>query len=96
MDRETLRRSLALILGGTLTSTLSTGFAFNMGNMMNPSQWMGGDGDRDYYEAGPWGGPGYGYGDPTADGASPAAAGGQSEIDALGERIRVLEVGGVR
>jgi len=44
--------------------------AFDMGNMMNPSKWMGGgDNDRDryddYYDGpgyGYGGGPGYGYG----------------------------------
>jgi hypothetical protein len=52
-----------------------TAHAFNMGNMMNPSKWMGGsnNGDRyDDYYGGPGGygggpayyggGPGYGYG----------------------------------
>ena len=71
IERRTLRRSLALILGGTLTLTLSTGFAFNMGNMMNPSKWMGGDRDRDYYDAGPWGGPGYRHGGPGGYGGAP-------------------------
>ena len=39
--------------------------AFDMGNMMNPSKWVGGNNDRDrydddYYDYGPP--PGYGYG----------------------------------
>jgi hypothetical protein len=41
--------------------------AFNFGNMMNPSRWMGG-GDRDryddydeFYPGGPYGAPGFGY-----------------------------------
>ncbi len=50
--------------------------AFDMGNMMNPSKWVGGNNDRyddddDYYDYGPppgyggYGGPGYGgYGAP--------------------------------
>jgi hypothetical protein len=44
--------------------------AFDMGNMMNPSKWMGGNKDRDRYDddyRGPgygYGGPGYGYGGP--------------------------------
>lgn len=44
--------------------------AFNMGDMMNPSKWMGGNKDRDrydddyYYEGPGYGGPGYGYGGP--------------------------------
>ncbi|HYQ73489.1 MAG TPA: hypothetical protein VET88_16385, partial [Gammaproteobacteria bacterium] len=51
--------------------------AFDMGNMMNPSKWVGGNKDRDrydddYYDYGPppgygyggYGAPGYGYGAP--------------------------------
>ena len=51
--------------------------AFDMGNMMNPSKWVGGDKKRDrydddyydYYDYGPppglgYGAPGYGYGAP--------------------------------
>jgi hypothetical protein len=34
--------------------------AFDMGNIMNPSKWMGGDRDNDRYY-GYRGGPGYGY-----------------------------------
>jgi hypothetical protein len=65
-NRLILRRTLALILGSTMMCGAGVGFAFNMGNMMNPSKWMGGnrDRDRDYYDDGPRGGPGYGYGGP--------------------------------
>jgi hypothetical protein len=52
----------------------STSYAFNFGNMMNPSKWMGSSGDNDRYDrrdypgygyGGPgWGYPGYGYGGP--------------------------------
>lgn len=38
-----------------------TAFPFDMGNMMNPSKWMGGDKDKDRYDDYGWGGP-YGYG----------------------------------
>lgn len=43
--------------------------AFNFGDMMNPSKWMGSGRDR-YREEGPWGGPGYGgyYGGPPPAG----------------------------
>jgi len=47
----------------------NTGYAFDMGNVMNPSKWMGGNSNRDRYDdydrgyGGP-GGPGYGYGGP--------------------------------
>ncbi len=71
-----LRSALALIVGSTLAGTLSTGFAFDMGNMMDPSQWMGGGGDRDDYDDGPWGGPGYGYGGPGGFGGPAYGYGG--------------------
>jgi hypothetical protein len=34
--------------------------AFDMGNMMNPSKWFGGNRDHDDYYYDRWGGPGYG------------------------------------
>ncbi|MGB5540792.1 MAG: hypothetical protein WBO37_11930 [Gammaproteobacteria bacterium] len=44
----------------------STSYAFDMGNMMNPSKWMGGNNDSDRYDDYDYdygyGGPGYGYG----------------------------------
>jgi hypothetical protein len=145
-QRIVLRRTLPLLLGTLLTSGTGTTLAFDMGNMMNPSKWMGGGNDRDYYDDGPGGGPGYGYGGPrgyggpgyrygapsgyggpgayggpgygyggpgyggprgyggpaygygapVGYGSPPAGAGEQSEIDALKERIRVLEGGKVR
>ena len=52
--------------------------AFDMGKMMNPSKWMGGNNDRDryddYYDRRDYGygGPGYGYGGaPGYGGGSP-------------------------
>ena len=39
--------------------SVSTAHAFNLGNVMNPSKWMGGKNDDDYYDDYP-GGPGYG------------------------------------
>lgn len=58
-NRTTLRMTLALIMGSTMICSASSVFAFDMGNMMNPSKWMGGNRDRDYDDDGPWGGPGY-------------------------------------
>ena len=58
----------------------SSAHAFDMGNMMNPSKWMGNNNDRyDDYRGGPgygWGGPGYyggypGYGGPGYYGGYP-------------------------
>jgi hypothetical protein len=62
--RIVLRRTLSLFLGAIMSSGMGTSFAFDIGNMMNPSKWMGGGRDRDRYDDGPWGGPGYGYGGP--------------------------------
>ena len=42
-------------LAGTLLSYSPASNAFDFGNMMNPSKWMGGDNDR--YDDGPYGGP---------------------------------------
>jgi hypothetical protein len=36
-------------------------YAFNMGNMMNPSKWMGGNKNKDRYDDDYYDGPGYGY-----------------------------------
>ena len=63
-------RGIIVLIGLLLAST---SHAFDMGNMMNPSKWMGSNNrDDDYYDhrgygyGGPgWGGyPGYGYGAP--------------------------------
>jgi hypothetical protein len=53
--------------------------AFDMGNMMNPSKWVGGDKKRDrydddYYDYGPP--PGYGYGAPGYGGYGAPGYGG--------------------
>ena len=77
--------------------------AFDMGNMMNPSKWMGGgnnDRDRydDYYD-GPgygYGGPGYGYGGLGYGVPAPGAGGNQAEIEALKQRMNQLEQGQVK
>ena len=60
--------------------------AFDMGKMMNPSKWMGGNKDRDRYDdyyggpgyGGPGygGAPGYGYGGPGYGGAPGYGYGG--------------------
>lgn len=68
-----------VLIGATGLLLASSAWGFDMGNMMNPSRWMGGNSDRyddDYYYDGPgygypggppgygYGGPGYGYGGP--------------------------------
>lgn len=74
--RVVLQRTLTLVLGCTMMGGAGVSVAFDMGNMMNPSKWMGGGNDRDdYYDRGygygrgygpgyGYGGPGYGYGGP--------------------------------
>jgi hypothetical protein len=85
----------------------SSANAFDMGNMMNPSKWMGGNKDKDRYDdygpgpgygygPGPGygygGGPGYGYGGNPAYSA-PGAGSNDAEIMRLRERLRQLEGG---
>lgn len=64
-DHIGLRRTLALVLNGSLMCAAGAGFAADMGNMMNPFQWMGGNRDRVYDGGNSWGSPGYGYGGPS-------------------------------
>jgi hypothetical protein len=63
-NRMILRRTLALILGSAIMGSAGIAFAFDMGNMMNPSKWMGGNSGPGGYGGGPGGyggGPGGGY-----------------------------------
>ena len=59
-----------------------TAQAFNMGNMMNPSKWMGGNSNSDRYDdyyggpGGYGGGPGYYGGGPGGYGGGPGYYGG--------------------
>ena len=58
-------RGIYVMIGLLLANTAH---AFDMGNMMNPSKWMGSNKDDDYdrrgygYGGPGWGYPGYGYG----------------------------------
>ena len=75
----------SIFLASSLTLAMPA-HAFDMGNMMNPSKWVGGDKDRDrydddYYDYGPppgygYGGPGYGYGAPGYGGYGAPGYGG--------------------
>jgi hypothetical protein len=78
---------VTLVTAGLLFA--NTSFAFDMGNVMNPSKWMGGNSNRDRYDdygggygypGGPGygygGGPGYGYGAPAYGGAPGYGYGG--------------------
>ncbi|NEV63893.1 hypothetical protein [Thiorhodococcus minor] len=63
---------LTLTTAATLMAFAPVSQAFNFGNMMNPSRWMGGSNDRydDRYDEPYWGGPyGGGYGYPGAYGS---------------------------
>ena len=66
------KRMIFLLVTGLIVADAAQAFGF--GNMMNPSRWMGGDGDRydeDYYDA-----PAYGYGYPGGYAAPGYAAPG--------------------
>jgi hypothetical protein len=64
MEYKMTKCRTILVAAGVLFA--NTGHAFDMGNVMNPSRWMGGGDRDDYYDDyGPgYGGPGYGYGAP--------------------------------
>jgi hypothetical protein len=57
------RKAIVLVAAAMLTAGSGIASAFDFGNMMNPSRWMGGNRGDDYYGDGS-GGPGYGYGAP--------------------------------
>ena len=59
-----LRRAVFLVFGLAMAANSGISFAFDMGKMMNPSKWFGGNRDRGDYYGDRWGGPGYGYGGP--------------------------------
>ena len=78
----------------------NSAYAMDMGKMMNPSKWMGGNKDNDRYDdyrggpgyGYPGGSPGYGYGGAPVYGA-PATGSTEAEVMRLKERIRQLERG---
>ena len=65
MSKEVILKRAAILTFSIATIAGSvSGYAVDMGNMMNPSKWFGGNKDRgDYYDD-RRGGPGYGYGAP--------------------------------
>jgi hypothetical protein len=75
-----LQRALALLLGGTMMAGAGLGCALDMGNMLSPSNGMGGNRDRGYNGGAPWGGPG--YGGPGAYGGGPYGPGGPAPYGA--------------
>ncbi len=59
MRNKAIKFSTAIVASGLLLA--GTAHAFDMGNMMNPSKWMGGNSNSDRYND-YGGGPGYGGG----------------------------------
>jgi len=78
----------------------NSAYAMDMGKMMNPSKWMGGNKDNDRYDD-YRGGPGYGYpGGPPGYGyggapvyATQGTGSNEAEVMCLKERVRRLETG---
>ena len=70
-----------VIIAATSLLLANTACAFDMGDMMNPSKWTGGDKDRDRYDdygpgyGYPGGYPGYGYGGGPGYGGYPGYGG---------------------
>ena len=60
----TAKRLMYLVFGGVLVLASAASYPFDMGKMMNPSKWFGGNRDRGDYNDRYRGGPGYGYGAP--------------------------------
>ena len=81
MQNKEIKFRVAIVAASLLLA--NSAYAFDMGNMMSPSKWMGGnnnnDRDDDYYdEPGygyPGGPPGYGYGGPPGYGGAPGYGG---------------------
>jgi hypothetical protein len=64
-NKETKFRVIIVAVGLVLAHST---YAFDMGNMMNPSKWMGGNNDNDRYDDYYYDEPGYGYGGPPGYG----------------------------
>jgi hypothetical protein len=58
MQNQEFKLKACIVAAGLLLANSAS--AFDMGKMMNPSKWMGGNKDRDRYDD-YYGGPGYGY-----------------------------------
>ena len=58
MQNQELKLKACIVAASLLLANSAS--AFDMGKMMNPSKWMGGNKDRDRYDD-YYGGPGYGY-----------------------------------
>jgi hypothetical protein len=58
MQNQKIKFSVLIVAASLLLA--NSAYAMDMGKMMNPSKWMGGNKDRDRYDD-YRGGPGYGY-----------------------------------
>ena len=58
MQNQELKLKACIVAASLLLANSAS--AFDMGKMINPSKWMGGNKDRDRYDD-YYGGPGYGY-----------------------------------
>jgi hypothetical protein len=94
MRNKAIKFSTAIVASGLLLA--GTAHAFDMGNMMNPSKWMGGNRNSDRYDD--YGGPGGYGGGPGGYGGGPGyvapasgTAADAAEIERMKERIRMLE-----
>jgi hypothetical protein len=76
------KMKLTAVIATASVLLAGTAQAFNMGNMMNPSKWMGGNSNSDRYDdyyggpGGYGGGPGYYGGGPGGYGGGPGYYGG--------------------
>ena len=102
MRIKAIKLSTVIVASSLLLA--GTAHAIDMGKMMNPSKWMGGNKDNDRYDDYRGGPGGYGGG-PGGYGGGPAGYGGgpgyvapasgtaadAAEIERMKERIRMLE-----
>ena len=72
MRNKAIKFSTAIVASGLLLA--GSAHAFDMGNMMNPSKWMGGNRNSDRYDD--YGGPGGYGGGPGGYGGGPGYYGG--------------------
>ena len=72
MRNKAIKFSTAIVASGLLLA--GTAHAMDMGNMMNPSKWMGGNKNSDRYDD--YGGPGGYGGGPGGYGGGPGGYGG--------------------
>ena len=74
--KNIVNAATTLLTAGVITiGATGTALAVDMGNMMNPSQWFGGNNQDNYYDDRGYG-PGPGYGPPPGQGYPPPGQGG--------------------